>query len=109
MPGDSEIKLRPLRIGQRECVRFQTLPDGIQQFRLLGRRQATDLASQIVHTPITLARFFRGGKRSMALDGANEIHRSFASLRMTNLSDGLPAKALHHHSNPLPSADACRR
>jgi hypothetical protein len=45
----------------------------------------------------------------MALDGADEIHRSFASLRMTNLSDGLPAKALHHHSNPLPSADACRR
>ena len=109
MPGDSEIKLRPLRIGQRECVRFQTLPDGIQQFCLLRGGQAIDLASQIAHTPTTLARFLRGGKRSMALDGADEIHRSFASLRMTNLSDGLPAKALHHHSNPLPSADACRR
>ncbi len=78
MPGDSEIKLRPLRIGQRECVRFQTLPDGIQQFCLLRGGQAIDLASQIAHTPTTLARFLRSGKRL-----------SFGSFRMKNLSDGL--------------------
>src|SRR5450759_1587746 len=63
MPSDSVIKLRPLRIRQRYRVRFQTLPDRIQQFRLLRSGQAVYLASQIAHTPTTLARFFRSGKR----------------------------------------------
>ena len=62
MPGDSVIKLRPLRIRQRYRVRFQALPDRIEQFCLLRSGQAIDLASQIVHTPTTLARFFRSGK-----------------------------------------------
>ena len=50
MPSDAVLKLRPLRIRQRCRVRFQALPDRIQQFCLLGWGQAIDLASQIVHT-----------------------------------------------------------
>src|ERR1700690_1646868 len=56
MPGDSVIKLRPLRIRQRCRVRFQALPDRIRQYCLLGGGQPIDLASQIVHTPATLER-----------------------------------------------------
>ena len=67
MPGDSVIKLRPLRIRQRYRVRFQALPDRIQQFCLLRCGQAIDLASQIVHTPIKLARFPRSGKHERLL------------------------------------------
>jgi hypothetical protein len=62
MPSDSVTKLRPLRIGQRYRFRFQALPDRIQQFGLLRRGQAIDLASQIVPTPTTVARFLRSGK-----------------------------------------------
>ena len=65
MPSDSVIKLGPLSIRQRYRVRFQALPDRIQQFRLLRRGQTSDLASQIVHTPTTVARFLRSGKRLM--------------------------------------------
>jgi hypothetical protein len=65
MPGDAVIELRPLRIRQRCRVRFQALPDRIQQFGLLRGGQAIDLASQIVHTLITLARFLRSGKQLM--------------------------------------------
>src|SRR5271165_5758813 len=71
MPGDAVIKLRPLRIRQRCRVRFQALPDRIQQFRLLRSGQTIDLASQIVHTPTTLARFLRSGK-SMRFAGVSE-------------------------------------
>ena len=70
MPGDSVIKLRPLRIRQRYRIRFQALRDRIQQFCLLRSGQAIDLASQIVHTPTTLARFLRSCKS-----------RRFAALR----------------------------
>jgi hypothetical protein len=56
MPGDSVIKLCSLRIRQRHRIRFQTLPDRIQQFCLLRSGQAIDLASKIVLTPTTLAR-----------------------------------------------------
>ena len=45
MASDSAVKLRPLRIGQRCGIRFEALPDSIQQFRLLGGGQAIDLAS----------------------------------------------------------------
>jgi len=62
MPSDAVIKLRSLRIRQRSRIRFQALPDRIQQFCLLRRGQAIDLASQIVHTPSTLARFLRSCK-----------------------------------------------
>ena len=62
MPSDAVLKLRPLRIRQRCRVRFQALPDRIQQFCLLGWGQAIDLASQIVHTFINLARFPGVGK-----------------------------------------------
>ena len=65
MPRNSEIKLRPLRIRQRRRIRFQALPDRIQQFRLLRSGQAINLASQIAHTPTTLARFLCSVKRSM--------------------------------------------
>ena len=62
MPSDAVIELRPLRIRQRYCVRFQAFPDCIEQFCLLCRGEAVDLASQIAHMPITLARFLRTGK-----------------------------------------------
>ncbi len=62
MSSDSVIKLRSLRIRQRYCVRFQALPDRIQQFCLLRGGQAIDLASQIAHTPTTLTRFIGSGK-----------------------------------------------
>jgi len=62
MPSNAVIKLRPLRIRQRYCVRFQTFPDRIQQLCLLRSGEAVYLASQIAHTPITLARFLRTGK-----------------------------------------------
>ena len=62
MPSDTVIQFRPLRIRQRQSVRFQALPDRIQQLRLLRRGQAIDLASQVTHTFITLARFLRAGK-----------------------------------------------
>ena len=39
-PSDAVVKLRPLRIRQRYRVRFQALPDRIQQFRLLRSGQA---------------------------------------------------------------------
>jgi len=57
MPGDSVINFRSLRIGQRCCISFEALPDRIQQLCLLRSGQAIDLASQVVHTPTTLARF----------------------------------------------------
>src|SRR5579863_7613399 len=59
MPSDAVIKLRPLRVCQRYCVRFQTFPYCVQQFLLLSRREAVYLLSQITHTPTTLARFSR--------------------------------------------------
>jgi hypothetical protein len=62
MPGDAVIKLCPLRVRQRQRVGFQAFPDGIQQFRLFRSGEAIYLTSQIAHTPITLARFFRSGK-----------------------------------------------
>jgi len=62
MPSNAVIKLRALRIRQRYCVRFQAFPDCIEQFCLLRRGEAVDLASQIAHMPITLARFLRTGK-----------------------------------------------
>ena len=51
VPSDSVIKLVPLRIRQRYRVRFQALPDRVQQLCLFGRREAVNLASQMVHTP----------------------------------------------------------
>jgi hypothetical protein len=62
MPGDAMIKLRALRIGQRCGVRFQAFPDRVEEFCLLRRGEAFYLASQIAHTPTTLARFSCAGK-----------------------------------------------
>ncbi len=75
MPSDAVLKLRPLRIRQRCRVRFQALPDRIQQFCLLGWGQAIDLASQIVHTFINLARFLRGGKHLMRTPFRRALHQ----------------------------------
>jgi len=62
MPGDAEIQLPALRIGQGCGVRFQAFPDCIEQFCLLRRGEPFYLASQVAHMPITLARFFVSGK-----------------------------------------------
>ena len=69
MPSDSVIKLPPLRIRQRYRVGFQALPDRIQKFRLPRGREAIDLASQIAHTSITLAQFFRWCKHVACISG----------------------------------------
>lgn len=75
MPGDAMIQLGALRFRQRGGVRFQAFPDRIEQFRLLRRGEAFDLASQIIHMATTLARFQRSGKH-VGLDGVVEAHGS---------------------------------
>ena len=67
LASNSVIQLRPLRIRQRHCVRFQAFPYRIQQLRLLRSGQAIDLASQIAHILITLAWFRRSDKRGRIL------------------------------------------
>ena len=62
MPSNAVIKFGPLGTRQRYCVRFQAFPNRIQQLCLLRSGEAIDLASQIAHMPITLARFVRTGK-----------------------------------------------
>ncbi len=101
MPTDSVIKLRPLRIRQRYRVRFQALPDRIQQFRLLRSGQAIDLASQIVHTLPTLTRFVRSGK-SRRSAGVSEAG---ARSRDPERSEGPLVKALFPHEQKPPSFD----
>jgi hypothetical protein len=49
MPDDAVIEFRPLRIRHRCGVCFQAFPDRIEQFCLLGGREAFYLASQIAH------------------------------------------------------------
>jgi hypothetical protein len=63
MPGDAVVKLRPLRIRQGCGIRFQAFPDRIQQVGLLRCREVVDLASQVVHMLINLARFICSCKR----------------------------------------------
>jgi hypothetical protein len=48
MPSNAVVKLRPLRVCQRYRIRFQALPDRIQQLCFLRRREAIDLASQML-------------------------------------------------------------
>jgi hypothetical protein len=62
MALDAVIKFRPLRVGQRYRVRFQALPNRIQQFCFLRWGEIVYLASKIAHTHITVARFLRTSK-----------------------------------------------
>jgi hypothetical protein len=87
MPSDAVIKLGSLRIRQRYRVRFKAFPDSIQQFRLLRSGQAIDLASQIAHTVITLARFLRYGKHLM---------RHVSEDPSTNANSGFQSPLTHH-------------
>src|SRR5579863_885640 len=83
MPSDAVIKLRPLRVCQRHCVRFQAFPDCVQQLRLLRRREAVNLLSQIAHTVTTLARFSRRGKSvTWTLLATRNLFLSFHALTM---------------------------
>lgn len=65
MASDAVIELSSLSISQRCGIGLQTFPDGIQQLCFLSRRQALNLASQIGHSSITLARFVPGCKSSV--------------------------------------------
>jgi len=49
MPLDAVVKLRSLRVRQRQRVGFQAFPNCIQQFRFLGGGESFYLLSQIAH------------------------------------------------------------
>ena len=46
MPFDARIELGPLCVSQGCRVRFEAFPNGIQQIRLLGRREVFNLISK---------------------------------------------------------------